>query len=90
MYASATIHTHSQDSTEPLVSRPAQCLWENVLWTDETKLELFVKSLKSIFTEEQNEPLREKNAPSPPLNSCVMGWICCCLAHGEINLCRAQ
>ena len=29
----------------------SQSFWENVLWTDETKLELFVNHISSMFTD---------------------------------------
>ena len=42
------------------LSRP-QSFWENVLWTDETKVELFSKALNSTVYRKWNEAYKEKN-----------------------------
>ncbi|MGH0114963.1 UNVERIFIED_CONTAM: hypothetical protein FKN15_065887 [Acipenser sinensis] len=38
-----------------------QSFWENVLWTDESKLELFGKSHQFYVHRQKNEPFKEKN-----------------------------
>lgn len=42
------------------VDKP-QSFWENVLWTDETKLELFGKSHQPYVYRRKNEAFKEKN-----------------------------
>ena len=42
------------------MSKP-QSFWENVLWTDETKVELFSKARHSTVHRKQNEANKEKN-----------------------------
>ena len=39
----------------------SQSFWENVLWTDETKLELFGKSHQLYVTRHKNEAYKEKS-----------------------------
>ncbi len=42
------------------VTKP-QCIWENVLWTDETKVELFGKGHHGTVYRKRNEAFKEKN-----------------------------
>ncbi len=39
----------------------SQSFWENVLWTDETKVELFGKGHHGTVYRKINEPFKEKN-----------------------------
>ena len=58
-----------------------QSFWENVLWTDETKLELFGKSHQLYVHRRKNEAYKEKNT----VPTCetwrrlgyVLGLLCC-------------
>ena len=53
--------------------------WENVLWTDETKLELFGKAHHLYVYRKQNEAFKEKNT-FPTVKhggGSVMFWGCC-------------
>ncbi|KAL0197907.1 hypothetical protein M9458_006447, partial [Cirrhinus mrigala] len=43
----------------------SQSFWENVLWTDETKVELFGKGHHGTVYRKRNEDFKEKNAVPP-------------------------
>ena len=56
-----------------------KCFWENVLWTDEMKLELFGKAHHLCVYRKQNEAFKEKNT-FPTVKhggGSVMFWGCC-------------
>ena len=59
------------------VDKP-QSFWENVLWTDETKLELFGKSHQPYVYRRKNEAFKEKNTMPTVKHggSSVMFWDC--------------
>ena len=58
--------------------------WENILWTDETKLELFVKPHHPYVHRKQNEAFKEKNT-FPTVKhgggSVMFLGLLCCLWH---------
>ena len=58
------------------VDKP-QSFWENVLWTDETKLELFGKSHQPVYRR-KNEAFKEKNTMPTVKHGggSVMFWGC--------------
>ena len=61
------------------LSKP-QSLWENVLWTDETQVELFSKARHSAVYRKQNEAYEEKNAANSQIwwrFKDVLGLFCC-------------
>ena len=73
-----------------------QSFWENMLWTDETKLELFGRSHQSYIYRRKNEAFKEKN--NMPImkhggGSDILGLSCClrhrvpwiCAGHNEIR-----
>ena len=49
-----------QEFAKMHIDKP-QSFWENVLWTDETKLELFGKSHQLYVHRHKNEAYKEKN-----------------------------
>ena len=55
-----------------------QSFWQNVLWTDETKLELFGKSHKLYVHRRKNEAYKEKNTVPTVKHGggLVMFWGC--------------
>jgi len=41
--------------------RKPESFWENILWTDETEVELFGKAHHSTVQKKQNEAYKDKN-----------------------------
>jgi len=71
-----------------------QSFWENVLCTDETKMELFGKSHQLYVHRRRNEAYKEKNTVPTVMNMkearLCSGAALLLLAQGVLNLCRVQ
>uniref|UniRef100_A0AAQ5ZXB5 Transposase Tc1-like domain-containing protein n=1 Tax=Amphiprion ocellaris TaxID=80972 RepID=A0AAQ5ZXB5_AMPOC len=62
------------------VDKP-QRFWENVLWTDETKLELFGKAHQLYVHRCKNEAYQEKNSVPTWRRLCYVLGLLCCIWH---------
>ena len=64
--------------------------WENVLWTDETKLELFGKSHRLCVYRKRNEAFKQKNTlPTVKHGGGSLMFWGCFAASGALNVCVA-
>ncbi len=64
-----------------------QSFWENVLWTDETKVELFSKGHHGTVYWKRNEAFKEKNSQTRWSFKDVLGLLCC-FWHWIPSLCE--
>ncbi|KAI4882124.1 hypothetical protein NFI96_022594 [Prochilodus magdalenae] len=73
------------------VDKP-QSFWENVLWTDETKMELFGKAHQLYVHRWKNEAYQEKNTLLWNMEEALLcsGSALLHLAQGVLNLCRVD
>ena len=60
-----TAETSKPDKFAKTHLNKSKSFWENVLWTDETKLELFGKAHHLYVYRKQNEAFKEKNTFPP-------------------------
>ncbi|KAJ0051257.1 hypothetical protein NL108_017089 [Boleophthalmus pectinirostris] len=71
-----------------------QSFWENVLWIEETKLELFVKTHQLYVHRRKNETHQEKNTvPTVKHGGGLVlfwGFVLLHLAQDVLNLCKIQ